>query len=76
MGKPKIAPENARGGALQNRGAPESAREGAFPVISFMDTSVGTLTSTPILGSTSASTLRSYFGVFPFPASLPGQEVP
>ena len=30
---PKIAPENARGGALQNRGAPESAREGAFPVV-------------------------------------------
>ena len=29
----KIAPENARGGALQNRGAPESAREGAFPVV-------------------------------------------
>ena len=33
MGKPKIAPENARGGALQNQGAPESAREGAFPVV-------------------------------------------
>ena len=28
---PKIAPENAHGGALQNRGAPGSAREGAFP---------------------------------------------
>ena len=26
---PKIAPENAHGGALQNRGAPGSAREGA-----------------------------------------------
>ena len=31
-GNPKIAPENARAGALPNRGAPESARGGAFPV--------------------------------------------
>ena len=29
----KIAPENARGDALQNRGAPGSAREGAFPAV-------------------------------------------
>ena len=28
---PKIVPENARAGALQNQGAPESAPEGAFP---------------------------------------------
>ena len=29
MGTPQIALETARGGALQNQGAPESAREGA-----------------------------------------------
>ena len=61
-------------GALQNRGAPESAlgvlrkvlAKLLFLFFSFMDTSVGTLASTPqsnpILESTSRCILGSYFG--------------
>ena len=48
-----------RAGARQDRGAPESACESAVPVVSFMDTSIGTLASTPwstpILESTLAA---------------------
>ena len=51
-----------------------------FLLFSFMDTSVGTLASTPqstpILGSTPQEFSGAILGVFPFPASLPGQEVP
>ena len=45
----------------------ESSRKSTF---------VSTLRSTLMLESTPASILGSYLGVFPFPASLPGHEVP
>ena len=72
--------ENARGGALQNQGAPGRAREGADGGVNEGKkkgkTFASTLQRTPILESTPASILGSYFGVSPFFTSLPGQEVP
>ena len=79
MQKPQNAPESARGGALQNRGALESACGGAVPVVFFHG---------PLLWHPREhSPEHPYFGKHPrehsweqfrfffsFPAGLPGQE--
>ena len=68
------------GDALQNRVLRRVLAKLFFLLFSFIDTCVGTLASTPqstpILESTAASILRSYFGVSHFPPVSQARKFP